>query len=341
MLLTDRLDGLSLAEAPLIRGTVVQYAADDTRILLTLHHAIADGRCFPVILDDLFRCYAAHLDGAALKAPPTRLPFRAFAEWSTSQDFESRSRDFWSSRLKGFTAPTPLTVDGLSDRGADPLHWQDDISLAVSDTAALSSMAATAGVTLHTIVQAAWSLLLSRYSSETDVIFGGTRACRKSSIGDVENAIGLFINTLPVRASLDPEKPLPQLLHELRLQWVDMRDHEHTPLGRVQAWSDIEKGQPLFESILVFENFDLGEVMQGRGGAWAQREVELYERTNFPITVAAYAGSARLRIKIEYDPEKFSGATVQRMLGHLRSLLVQFAATPDAPEIIRLLRTSH
>lgn len=331
MLLTDRLDGLSLAEAPLIRGTVVQYAADDTRILLTLHHAIADGRCFPVILDDLFRCYAAHLDGAALKAPPTRLPFRAFAEWSTSQDFESRSRDFWSSRLKGFTAPTPLTVDGLSDSGADPLHWQDDISLAVSDTAALSSMAATAGVTLHTIVQAAWSLLLSRYSSETDVIFGGTRACRKSSIGDVENAIGLFINTLPVRASLDPEKPLPQLLHELRQQWVDMRDHEHTPLGRVQAWSDIEKGQPLFESILVFENFDLGEVMQGRGGAWAQREVELYERTNFPITVAAYAGSARLRIKIEYDPEKFSGATVQRMLGHLRSLLVQFAATPDAP----------
>ena len=331
MLLGDRLEGLSLADAPLIRATVAQYAADDTRILLTLHHAIADGRCFPVLLDDLFRCYAAHQEGSALEEPTARLSFRAFAEWSSSQDFESRSRNFWSTRLAGFTAPTPLTVDGLSDSGADPLHWQDDISLTAGDTAALNAMAATTGVTLHTIVQAAWSLLLSRYSSETDVIFGGTRACRKSSIGAVENAIGLFINTLPVRASVEPEKPLPQLLHELRLQWVEMRAHEHTPLGRVQAWSDIEKGQPLFESILVFENFDLGEVMRSRGGAWAQREVALYERTNFPITVAAYAGSSLLRIKIEYDPEKFSGATVQRMLGHLRSLLVQFAATPDAP----------
>ena len=331
ILLTDRLDGLSLAEAPLIRGTVVQYAADDTRILLTLHHAIADGRCFPVLLDDLFRCYAAHLQGVAAEESTSRLPFRAFAEWSASQDFESRSRKFWSARLQGFTAPTPLTVDGLSDSGADPLHWQDDISLTSGDTAALREMAATAGVPLHTVAQAAWSLLLSRYSSETDVVFGGTRACRKSSIEDVEKAIGLFINTLPVRAQVDADKPLPQLLHELRQQWVEMRDHEHTPLGRVQAWSDIEKGQPLFESILVFENFDLGEVMQRRGGAWAQREVELYERTNFPITVAAYAGSSRLRIKIEYDPEKFSGATVQRMLGHLRSLLVQFATTPDAP----------
>ena len=329
-LLTDRLDGLSLAEAPLIRGTVVQYAADDTRVLLTLHHAIVDGRCFPILLDDLFRCYAAHLQGVTPPEPKARLPFRAFVEWSTSQDFDSRSRRFWNTRLRGFTAPTPLTVDGLPDCGADPLHWQDDIALSAPETAALSALAANADVTLHTIVQAAWGLLLSRYASETDVVFGGTRACRKSSIDNVEDAVGLFINTLPVRASLDAEKPLRQLLVELRQQWVDMREHEHTPLGRVQAWSDIEKGQPLFDSILVFENFDLGEVMQGRGGAWTQRVVELYERTNFPITVAAYAGTVRLRIKIEFDSDKFSRATVQRMLGHLRSLLVQFGATPDA-----------
>ena len=330
ILLSDRLDGLSLAEAPLIRGTVVQYAATDTRVLLTLHHAIVDGRCFPILLDDLFRCYDAHLHGAMPPEPIARLPFRAFAEWSTSQDFESRSRRFWSERLRGFTAPTPLTVDGLPGSSADPLHWQDEIALSADETAALTALASIADVTMHSIVQAAWALLLSRYASETDVVFGGTRACRKSSMNNVEDAIGLFINTLPVRASLDADKALRQLLTELRQQWVEMREHEHTPLGRVQAWSDIEKGQPLFHSILVFENFDLGEVMQARGGAWARRDVTLYERTNFPITVAAYAGTVRLRIKIEFDPEKFSRATVQRMLGHLRGLLAQFGASPDA-----------
>ena len=330
-LLMDRLDGLPLAEAPLIRGTVVCYADDDTRILLTVHHAIVDGRCFPVLLDDLFRCYASHRDGAAPPAPVPRLPFRSFVEWGASRNFESRSRQFWSTRLKGFTAPTPLTVDDLPDGGGDPLHWQDEIVLSEMQTSALHTLVAAADVTLHSVIQAAWCLLLSRYASETDVVFGGTRACRKSSISDVGDAIGLFINTLPVRASLDADKPLLQLVRELRQQWLDMRDHEHTPLGRVQAWSDIEKGQPLFDSILVFENFDLGEVMKMRGGAWAHREVELYERTNFPITVAAYAGIAHLRIKIEFDSEKFSRATVQRMLGHMRSLLDQFVATPDAP----------
>ncbi|MCC7054600.1 MAG: amino acid adenylation domain-containing protein [Gemmatimonadaceae bacterium] len=329
-LLADRQEGLSLADAPLIRGTVLQYGPGDTRILLTVHHAIVDGRCFPVLLEDLFRCHAAHRRGIAAPTAPQRLEFRRFAEWSASQDFESRSRAFWTERLRGFTAPTPLMVDGLPDRGADPLHWQEEITLSPSETAALESLAQSTEVTVHALVQAAWALLLSRYASETDVVFGGTRACRKSSIDGVDDAIGLFINTLPVRASLDPDKPLTQLATELRAQWVAMRPHEHTPLGRVQAWSDIEKGQSLFESILVFENFDLGEVMQARGGEWTQREVELYERTNFPLTVAAYHGTERLRLKVEFDQERFSLATVQRLLGHLRSLLVQFPAAPDA-----------
>ena len=331
VLLADRREGLSLANAPLVRATVLRYADDDTRILLTIHHAIVDGRCFPVLLDDLFVCYEAHRLDTTPTAPATRLAFREFAEWSVAQDFEHRSRAFWSARLRGFTAPTPLMVDTLPDRGGNPLHWQEELSLSTADTAAVERLATQAGVTVHTVVQAAWALLLSRYSAETDVVFGGTRACRKSSIPGVDDAIGLFINTLPVRAALDPDKPLPQLLHELREQWVAMRAHEHTPLARVQAWSDIERGQPLFQSILVFENFDLGDAMRGRGGAWETRDVELYERTNFPITVAAYHGRERIRVKIEFDHEQCSRETVQRMLGHLRWLLVQFAAAPDAP----------
>ncbi len=341
VLLADRTEGLPLSRAPLCRATMVQYAPGDTRILLSIHHAIVDGRCFPIILDDLFRCYEAHRLGEEPAPAATRLAFREFAEWSVTQDHDTRSRAYWSTRLRGFSAPTPLTVDGLPDAGRDPLSWQDDLAFTAAETSALEALASRCDVTMHTLVQGAWALLLSRYSSETDVVFGGTRACRKSSIAGVDEAIGLFINTLPVRASLEPETPLLALLQALREQWVAMRAHEHTPLSRVQAWSDLEKGQSLFDSILVFENFDLGEVMRERGGDWTRRTVELYERTNFPITVAAYHGSERLRIKIEFDPARFSLATVRRMLGHLHSLLVQFTATPDATLGTYHLTTAH
>jgi len=331
LLLEDRTEGIPLAVAPLIRVGIAQYAAADTRILISIHHAIVDGRSFAILLDDLFRCYAALMRGEAPAVVAPRLAFREFAEWSVVQDHESRSRTFWRERLRGYTAPTPLTVDGLADAGRDPLSWQEELTCSSAETSALEALAAHHNVTMHTLVQAAWALLLSRYSSETDVVFGGTRACRKSSIAGVEDAVGLFINTLPVRASIDADTTLPTLLRDLREQWVAMRDHEHTPLSRVQGWSDVEKGQSLFNSILVFETFDLGETMRARGGDWLRRHVSLYERTNFPITVAAYHGVDRLRIKIEFDSAMFSAATVRRMLGHMQSLLGQFAATPEAP----------
>ena len=327
----DRTEGLTLAVAPPVRAMVLAYGDGDTRLLLSIHHALVDGRCFPILLEDLFAYYDAYVRGEEVDTSPTRLPYREFVEWSVAQDHDTASRQYWTTRLAGFTAPTPLMVDTLPDRGQDPLAWQDDVACTPEETRALETMAQRCGVTVHTIVQAAWSVLLARYSAETDIVFGGTRACRKSAIAGVEDAVGLFINTLPVRASVEPDTPLSTLLHELREQWVAMRAHEHTPLSRVQAWSDVEKGQPLFDSILVFETFDLGERMRALGDAWARRDVSLYERTNFPITVAAYHGTERLRLKIEYDPAKFSAATIRRMLGHLHALLAQFPAAPDAP----------
>ncbi len=328
-LLADRETGLDLAQAPLIRCKIFAYLGGDTRILLTLHHAIIDGRCFSMLLEDLFGFYAAHVEGRAAPMPMPRLDYREFAEWTGDQDFESRSRCFWQDRLAGFTAPTPLTVADLSDCPSTEVSWQEEISLTADQTRALETLATDADVTLNTVVQAAWAALLGKYCGEEDVVFGGTRACRKSSLPGVEEAMGLFINTLPVRASTGQDKPLPELLRELRGQWVAMREHEHTPLGQIQSWSEVTRGQPLFESIVVFESFDLGTHMAAKGGAWAGRQIDLYEQTNFPLTVAAYHGE-KLRIKIEFDTARFTPATVRRMLGHLAELLHQFARRPDA-----------
>ncbi len=317
----DRKRGFDLSKAPMLRASVLE---DGQYLVLTFHHALLDGRCFPVLLDDLFR----FIEGKPPSEPISRRPFSDYVDWINHQDF-AQSESFWRERLTGFSAPTPLVVDDISVSDND-LTWQSEITVSAGVTSKLEGLAKAAGVTMNTITQAAWAILLGKYSGEDDVVFGGTRACRKSTIDGAEDMLGLFINTLPVRASVSSGTLIKDLFRELREQWVAMRPHEHTPLGMVQGWSDVPAGEPLFQSILVFENFDLNTRMKRLGGEWETREVTLYEKTNFPITVAAYLEES-LRIKIEYDPGKFDLPVIELLLGHLRHLLEQMADDSNRP----------
>ena len=89
------------------------------------------------------------------------------------------------------------------------------------------------------------------------MVFGATRACRKSALENSESMIGLLINTLPVRLKIRRRDTVIDCLKAMRTRWVSLREHEHTPLSRVQSWSDVPSGQPLFDSIVVFENSHL------------------------------------------------------------------------------------
>ena len=177
-------------------------------------------------------------------------------------------------------------------------------------------------------MQGAWSLLLSRYSHENEVVFGVTRDCRRSAIEGAEAMIGLFINTLPMRVRVNPEAALIPWLKELRAQTMAMREHEHTPLEKVQGWSDVPAGKSLFESILVFENFHLNALLRMQGSSWSTRQFHLFEQTNYPITLAVYAGT-ELYLKIGFDRSRLDDATVSRMLGHLQTLLKAMAERPQ------------
>src|SRR5262249_50883724 len=153
-------------------------------------------------------------------------------------------------------------------------------------TARLADLARSNSLTMNTLVMGAWSVLLYRYSGESDIVFGATRACRKSFASDGNPTIGLFINTVPVRVKLEESTSVLSMFKALRRQWVDLRAYEHTPLAIVKASSQIPPGQPLFETLLVFENSRLDATMRSLGGAWATRQVELHELTNFPVTLA-------------------------------------------------------
>ena len=294
----DRDRGFDLGEVPLMRLTVVRNSESEWRVLWTFHHALLDGRSFPVVLREVFACYESCVHGKDAALPPAR-PYRDYIDWLRTFDHEA-AKPYWQQILAGFRAPTPLVVARERDtaQGAGPDRGAHEIRLPVALTAALRVRAREASVTLNTLLQAAWALLLHRYSGESDIIFGATRACRKSALGGADDMIGLFINTLPMRVNIDPEFELVPWLRRLRAQQVALREFEHTPLVKVQGWSEVPRGRPLFESILVFENQSLDSQLRATGGAWSERGFRYLGQTNYPLTVIAY-GDQELQLQID------------------------------------------
>ena len=216
------------------------------------------------------------------KAPP---PFERFVRWLAAQPSDE-SRDHWRTLLDGFTGATPLPMDHIAgiDLQAEHGDAHTTLELLLSDeqTSALRHLADAQQVTLDTLLQGAWALLLSRYAGTDDVVFGATRACRGAPVKGVDSMVGLLINTVPVRVAVPATASLTSWLQVLRSQWVGMRNYEQTPLAKILEWSELLPGEPLFESIVVFENFGLTESLQELGAAWVNRSFRLIGTTNYP-----------------------------------------------------------
>ena len=234
----------------------------------------------------------------------------------------SQAETFWRQLLTGFTAPTPLVVDRVSSDGSDQdgEYGQQEIRLSKATTTTLQSLLQQHQLMFETIIQGAWALLLSRYNGEENVLFGATRAGRRSTVEGAETIVGLLTNTLPVRVRVPPEKPLLSWLEELETQHITSRKYEHISLPKIQEWSDIPSEMPLFESVLIFENNPSNSTLQAPSGDLKNRNLRLPEQTNYPLTVRASLDSEIL-LKITYNRHRFDEATISRMLGHLKTVL--------------------
>lgn len=326
----DRHRGFVMNRAPLMRLTLIRTAEDGYELVWTFHHILMDGRSFPIVLGEVFELYDGTPDAAA-DTPAPRRPYSDYIHWLEAQDW-TKSEQYWRNQLDGVLSPTPLAAGAPPAVPPAPEDRQSDenIVLDAANTGALRALAAELGVTLNTVVQAAWALLLSRYSGDGEVIFGVVRACRKSSIEGASDMLGLFINTVPMRIAVDGGRPVREWLKGIRAVWEGMRDHEHTPLARIQKCSALPAGTPLFESILMFETYQLDDLLRQTRRNWQHRSLRLYEQTGYPITVTVFA-AADLKIKIEYDCRRFTQQTIRHMLGHLCRILEEIAADSSRP----------
>ena len=327
LLREDRAAGFDLAAAPLMRLTLIQLDERTYSFVWTRHHLLLDGWSIAVVLRELFACYTAFSQGRDIQLARPR-PYRDYIAWLQRQDLAEAER-FWRALLCGFSAPTALANDRSPGRvfTGEGSFAEHATALASQTTAALDAWTRRHQVTMSTLLQGAWAIVLSRYSDTADVVFGATVFGRPTDLLGVESMVGLFVNALPVRIDAAPDRVLLPWLRDLQAQQAAARAHEHTPLAQIQGWSEVPRGQPLFESDVVFENYPIDDTLRRLDGELAISGGFTYDRTNYPLTLFGVPGP-QLLLRVAYDSSRFEALAVARLVGHVRALLEAMIVGP-------------
>jgi len=314
-----------LASAPLTRMVLVKMGPAAWHWVWTFHHIILDGWSAQILIDELRGFYAADTDDPDLDLV---VPFRygEYIHWNLRRERSDDER-FWTEYLAGFSAPLRLEVPGLPpDPGAsgyEARHYKLDSQT----TSALNALSVSERVTMNALVSGAWALILSRWARDRDIVFGNTTAGRPAELDGIESAVGLFINTLPLRLEVKPNIDVRLWLRQVHRAQLDIREREHVSLSSIQRWSEIGPGQALFESLFVFENYP--PAASGQSDRLALGEMDFIERSNYPLAVLAVPGE-ELTLIFVFDRSALSPEAIESLSTQLETVLKGFASSPES-----------
>mgnify|MGYP006277890017 CR=1 FL=1 len=323
----DRQSGFVLTEAPLMRIMLFQLQDELFKMVWSHHHLLLDGWSQPLLMGELLTLYDAFDKNRSIDLPE-RPEYRQYIDWLEAQD-TTQAEHYWQQTLAGFTSPTPLLADySVMTETNDYATLTRMLSPELSKR--LYDFAHRTGITLNTLVQAVWSLVLSRYSNEREVVFGATVSGRPPELPGADMMLGLFINTLPVRVTVDPKQPLLQWLKELQAGGAESRRFEYSSLVQIKKWLGLPGDRSLFDSILVFESYPTDDSAAQQQRSVTLSQEEHFSRTNFPLTFVCSPGKP-IGFEIAYECDRFSERAIARMLEHVELALDHFVAHADQP----------
>ena len=343
--------GFDLARPPLVRWTLVRTGETTWELIWTFHHVILDGWSLLLLLREVFSAYAELCRGGR-PAAGKAVPYKDFITWQARREGAAEER-FWRRCLAGVSAPTPLpgapprrVEAGTGNRRSYEEHG---VELSAATTAALESFAQRHRLTVNTLLQGAWALLLSRSSQEDDVVFGTTVSGRSAPLPGIESMVGLLINTLPLRVRVEENAAVPAWLRDLQEAASELLQHEHEVLATIQGWSEVPRGLPLFDSIVVFQNLPIDKILDRDFVRSIPLQVAVRrgaESLNYPLALIAFEGE-RLALRLSFERERIEAVAALRLLGHLEALLAGLAAAgagtlvADLPLLTAAERQQH
>ena len=351
LLAAERRRPAALDAPPLVRFTLARLADDRHHLALTCHHILADGWSAPILLRDLL---ALHAGGDAAASLPAVAPYRDHLAWLAGRD-QQAAEAAWRAALAGVDEPTLVgvgggpaggslgegapTIRGAGDRFGAPSPEHPDraeVVLGPDEVAALTAVARRHGVTLNTVVQVAWGLVVGTLADADDVVFGVTVSGRSPDVPGVEDMVGLCINTVPARVRWRPDEPVGAVLERLQGWQVDLLDHQHVGLAPLQR--AVAGGGDLFDSLVVFENTPLDlAALRGAAGPVTVGAVAVHDATHYPLSLVAVptlAADGRtvdgLRLRVDRTAPLAAAVDAGRVGAWLTRLLGGMAEDPDA-----------
>ncbi|MFG2677239.1 amino acid adenylation domain-containing protein [Streptomyces sp. NPDC048445] len=327
-LAADRTRRFDLTTPPLMRFTLVRTAPQRHHLVMTSHHILFDGWSMPLLVRELFELYATGGDDSAL---PRVTPYRSYLGWLAQQD-RAAALDTWATALAGIEAPTLIAGPGRAG-APDSAELPETLVLELdaATTARLRETARAHRLTLNTLVQGAWGLLLGHLTGRPDVVFGATVSGRPPEIPGIESMIGLFINTVPVRLRPEPGETLAALLTRLQEEQGRLLDSQHVGLSEIRGVTALDE---LFDTLTVFENYPMDDealrtAQRGLPGL-AVTGFSGTDAAHYPLTLTIAPGDT-LRITFGYRAAVLDHDDVARTVARMRRLLTVMAQGLDRP----------
>ncbi|CAM3296224.1 amino acid adenylation domain-containing protein [Corallococcus sp. ZKHCc1 1396] len=319
----DTLRGFDLERAPLMRLALVQCGPERYHFVWSTHHGMLDGWCMSLLLQEVFAVYAALARGAPVDLP-ARTPFREVLRWLERQDL-AKAEAYWRRELAGLALPTHA-----EPTGARPgWRWAEKRARLSKDTTeALSRMARRHRLTLNTVVQGAWALVLGHARQRQEVCFGATSVVRPAEVPGVEGIIGPLLNTLPVRARWEPELSAAAWLAALQARQQEQRPFEHVPLSTLRRWMGAPEGLPLFDSIVRFQNYPMQFSADGLSLGFGFDRMRVIDRWPAPLALIVVPGE-QLKVELGHRLDRVDTEQARHLMERFRRLLTLLANGPE------------
>ncbi|GAA3932910.1 amino acid adenylation domain-containing protein [Chitinophaga oryziterrae] len=329
---SDIQQGFDLHTDSLMRLSIVETGKDQYVFIWTYHHILMDGWCSGVLISELYVIYRSILAGGSPMLHPV-FPYVNYINWLVRLD-AGISKTYWNRYLEGYenTARVPFKQFIKQERPRMqrfPFMISNDIMVKVR------RICSTLDITENTFIQGCWAWLLSKYNNTQDVVFGAVVSGRPGELEGVETMIGLFINTIPVRAHYTDQDTIGSFLKRIHGDAVDTLPHHYLPLAEAQAESILRN--ELFDHIFVYENFPVQEIISsGLSGGEGLESLTLvssdvYVESNYDFTVQVAPVGNEVRITFMYRDTAFSAAAIAEMHAHLMNVITGFAEDEQVP----------
>ncbi|TCP67305.1 hybrid non-ribosomal peptide synthetase/type I polyketide synthase [Baia soyae] len=322
----ERSTGFDLTKGPLLRISASKVGTEQYRVLISFHHIMMDGWSLGVFLSEWFTRYGQLQSNQVEKKAQPKIKYKEYVKWLRQQE-TSKAKQFWNQALLSWEPTTKLPYK--HDKNEANLHMNSVVTSLSEIMPEVSDFSKKYGVTPNTILNVAWGVMLQRYSGSDDVTFGLTVSGRPDEVQGIDQTVGLFINTVPVRVATESEQTVAELMSAVHKQAVEMKEYEYLPLTDIHSAAKLRGNESLFDHILVFENYPLDQkLLEGAYHDFHITQYSEWELNNYDLTVA-FLLAGEPKMKFDYMDGLFDRQTMERMAEHFQVVLRQMISRPD------------